>query len=137
MFFNLRQDVFVLTLVSLSSLRPSLPQELMSDFNVSTGPHSSVEVTSAVLQALGHMGMAALLKDVSTGRYEWASDAAARLLAFEGEVLGQTDAELFDGVQAVSLRAADQQALSLPGGFLTEHRIERGGERHEYSAWRQ
>src|SRR5690606_21390207 len=85
----------------------------------------------------GHIGMAALLKDVSTGRYEWASDAAARLLAFEGEVLGQTDAELFDGVQAVSLRAADQQALSLPGGFLTEHRIERGGERHEYSAWRQ
>lgn len=95
-------------------------------------------LSDAVVHALDQMGVALLVKDLASGRYEWANDTASSLLAgARGTVVGAQDADLFDAVQAVALRAADQQALSLTQGFMTEHRLERGGERRDFTAWRQ
>ncbi|MDE2400545.1 MAG: diguanylate cyclase [Burkholderiales bacterium] len=95
-------------------------------------------LSAALIHALDQQGVALMLKDVASGRYDWANDAASSLLARPGlTVVGKQDADLFDAVQAVALRAADQQALSLSQGFLTEHRLERGGERRDFTAWRQ
>ncbi|RZI81420.1 MAG: diguanylate cyclase, partial [Rubrivivax sp.] len=95
-------------------------------------------LSGAVVHALDQLGVALLVKDLSTGRYEWANEAATSLLGGTRDtVVGALDAELFDATQAVALRAADQQALSLQQGFLTEHRLERAGERRDFTAWRQ
>lgn len=92
----------------------------------------------AMRHALDQLGLAVLVKDLGTGRYELANDTAARLLGLEpGQLLGAMDADLFDAIQAVSLRAADQQALAVPGGVRAEHRLELAGERRELVAWRQ
>lgn len=95
-------------------------------------------LSDALIHALDQMGVGFLIKDVATGRYEWANEVAAALLSgTRPTVVGLQDSDLFDAVQAVALRAADQQALSLSQGFLTEHRIERGGERRDFTVWRQ
>jgi len=94
--------------------------------------------SGAVVHALDQLGVALLVKDMANGRYEWGNEVASSLLAgARVTVVGAQDADLFDAVQAVALRAADQQALSLAQGFLTEHRLERGGERRDFTAWRQ
>jgi diguanylate cyclase (GGDEF)-like protein len=90
----------------------------------------------ALARGLDRMGVAVLIKDVASGRYVWASDAAHALWGGR-EMLGLLDSELFDAVQAVALRAADQQALALTSGFMAEHRIERQGERRDFTVWRQ
>lgn len=96
-------------------------------------------LSSALVHALDQLGLALLVKDLASGRYEWANEAAASLLAgTRSSVVGAQDAELFDAAQAVALRAADQQALALEQGFLTEHRLERAsGERRDFTVWRQ
>lgn len=91
-----------------------------------------------VLHALDQLGVALLVKDVTSGRYDQANEAAARLLGLEGRhVVGATDAELFDAAQAVALRAADQQAQAVVEGVRAEHKLELSTGRHEFVAWRQ
>jgi diguanylate cyclase (GGDEF)-like protein len=91
-----------------------------------------------MLHALDQLGLAVLVKDIQTGRYEQANLAAKRLLGLkDANVLGAQDADLFDPAQTVSLRAADQQAQALPQGLRAEHRLEIAGERRELLAWRQ
>ncbi len=105
---------------------------------ITPGSLASAVLSDAVISALDRLGVAMLVKDLTTGRYEWANEAASRLLALEGStVVRAQDADLFDAVQAVALRAADTQALSLAEGFMTEHRLERGGERRDFSVWRK
>lgn len=91
----------------------------------------------ALVRGLDRMGAGVLVKDIGTGRYVFASEGAQALFAALRDPLGANDAELFDAVQAVALRAADQQAMAVPGGFNAEHRIERQGERRDYTVWRQ
>jgi diguanylate cyclase (GGDEF)-like protein len=91
----------------------------------------------ALVRYLDQSGVAVLVKDLSSGRFVFATPGAQKLLMTDLEVVGQTDADLFDAVQAVALRAADQQALALGTAYSAEHRIERKGERREYVVWRQ
>ncbi|RRS05197.1 sensor domain-containing diguanylate cyclase [Aquabacterium soli] len=91
----------------------------------------------ALVRSLEQLGAGVLIKHLGTGRYEYASPAARGLWPGARDPLGASDAELFDAVQAVALRAADQQAVSLSSGFAAEHRLERQGERREYMVWRQ
>lgn len=91
----------------------------------------------ALVRYLDQSGVAVLVKDLGSGRFVFATPGAQNLLMTEQEVVGQTDADLFDAVQAVALRAADQQALALGSAYSAEHRIERKGERREYVVWRQ
>ncbi len=96
-------------------------------------------VTDAFLKALDQFGLAALIKDAASGRYEHANESAARLLGLTHRpVIGAVDADLFDATQAMSLRAADQQTLAVPTrGVRAEHKLELAGERHEFVTWRQ
>ena len=69
---------------------------------------NSGPVHQAVLNALDQLGLAVLVKDLSSGRYVYASDAASRLLHAGDDALeGVQDADIFDATQAVALRAAD------------------------------
>ena len=91
----------------------------------------------ALVHCFDQLGVGVLVKNVTTGRYEYASAAAKALWAGARDPHGANDTDLFDAIQGVALRAADQQALALHNGFLAEHRIDRGGERREYTVWRQ
>ncbi|HET8869440.1 MAG TPA: diguanylate cyclase [Aquabacterium sp.] len=95
-------------------------------------------VTDAFLMALDQFGLAVLIKDAATGRYEYANEAAPRLLGLNRPVVGAVDSELFEASQAIALRAADQQTLAVPTrGVRAEHKLELSGERHEFVTWRQ
>lgn len=95
------------------------------------------DLDNALVRGLEQAGAGVLIKNLSSGRYEFASQSARSLWPGARDPLGANDAELFDAVQAVALRAADQQAVALDNGFATEHRLERHGERRDYSVWRQ
>ena len=59
----------------------------------------------AVLSALNQLGLAVMVKDLSSGRYVYANEAAARLLhAGDDQLEGAQDADIFDATQAVALR---------------------------------
>ncbi len=98
----------------------------------------SVALNQKVLHALDQLGLAVLVKDVASGRYDVANEAAARLLGLsDRHVVGAVDAELFDATQAVALRAADLQAQAVPDGVRAEHKLEISTGRHEFVTWRQ
>jgi diguanylate cyclase (GGDEF)-like protein len=100
--------------------------------------HGPGVLNQAVLHALDQLNLAVLVKDLSSGRYDVANDAAARLLGLNGKsIVGALDAELFDATQAVALRAADIQAQNVPQGVRAEHRLELSGGRHEFLTFRQ
>lgn len=109
----------------------------MADSLVPEVPYNGA-LTHPVLRALDQLGLAVLVKDVATGRYDLANEMAARMLGLEGRTLvGAVDAELFDTAQALALRAADQQAQAVPHGLRAEHRLELSSGRHEFITWRQ
>lgn len=109
----------------------------MADSPVSVVLNSGA-TRQAVLNALDHLGLAVLVKDLSSARYVYASEAAARLLhAGDDQLEGSQDADLFDAIQAVALRAADVQASSMPDGLRSEHRLEVHGVRRDFRVWRQ
>ena len=109
----------------------------MADFSAPDAPAYGA-LNQAVLHALDQLGLAVLVKDLSSGRYDAANEAAARLLGLEGRTLvGAADAELFDAAQAVALRAADLQAQATPEGVRAEHRLELSSGRHEFLTFRQ
>ena len=78
------------------------------------------------------------VKDAHDGAYAYA-DAA--MLAWLGRdlsaVVGCRDADLFEPGVASTLRAAEQSVLAQSGALVSEHRLERGGTRHEFSVLRQ
>jgi diguanylate cyclase (GGDEF)-like protein len=94
----------------------------------------SVQLLSALLQGEG--GMLAI-KHTATGRYVHASDAMARFLGRDAsQVVGLSDADLFDGITATALRAAEQTALAQASPLWSEHRIECLGRSHELKVLR-
>lgn len=109
----------------------------MSELPPSVPPSGPV-VHEALGHALAQLGLAVMVKDLASGRYEQCNEAAERLLGLPpGSAMGAADAELFDAAQAVALRAADLQAQGAFQGVRAEHRLELAGERRELVAWRQ
>jgi len=78
------------------------------------------------------------IKEIATGRYAHVNARMAALLGRPpAQVLGQLDADLLDSGEAAALRAADQSAATDGAAQLSEHRIERDGQRREFSVLRQ
>jgi diguanylate cyclase (GGDEF)-like protein len=78
------------------------------------------------------------IKDAANGRYLHVNAGMAQLLGRPAaEVVGLTDADLMEPGQWSGLRAADQAAAMLAMPVQGEHRIERGGQRREFSVYRQ
>jgi diguanylate cyclase (GGDEF)-like protein len=104
-------------------------------------PEAALQPTpalSALLSAvLKRQGALMSVKDAATGRYLHVN---AEMAAFLGRsptsLRGALDAELFDAAVATALRAAEQTALSQREPLVSDHRVEFGGRRHEFSVLR-
>jgi len=99
-----------------------------------------------VMGALGELVAALVLRDgdalaVKTGEGGHYLHADAQWLAWfgfeSGQVIGCSDASVFDSATAAALRAADQAALSKSGALTTEHKFDWRGARREFSVLRQ
>lgn len=86
---------------------------------------------------LAARGEAWTLKHCETGRYAQVSPAWLAWLGLPADqVLGRTDAELFDAPLLTALRAAEATAQSQEAPLASEHRFELGGQRRAWAVWR-
>jgi diguanylate cyclase (GGDEF)-like protein len=77
------------------------------------------------------------VKDVRTGRYVHVNAAMAAFLRRDAaQVIGHTDAELFDTTLGTMLRAAEQTALAQAEPLISEHHFEWAGTRQEFAVLR-
>lgn len=77
------------------------------------------------------------LKDAASGRYVQVSPQWLTWLGRpEAEVIGHTDAELFDAALATALRAAEHTVLAQDDALASEHRFECRDQRCAFSVWR-
>ena len=77
------------------------------------------------------------VKDARTGRYVHVNAAMAAFLRRDAaQVIGHTDAELFDTTLGTMLRAAEQTALAQTEPLLSEHHFEWAGTRQEFAVLR-
>ena len=89
---------------------------------------------ATVLQAEGAMWA---LKDRASGRYVQVDAAMARFLGREPDaVVGRNDGDLFDGLTATALRAAEQTAAQQDTPLWSEHRLEWQGRAHDFQVVR-
>jgi diguanylate cyclase (GGDEF)-like protein len=87
--------------------------------------------------ALARHGDLLAVKDARSGRYVHVNDAMASWLQRpDSEIVGHTDAELFDSAVATALRAAEQTALAQGAALVSEHRFDHAGRRHDFSVLR-
>jgi diguanylate cyclase (GGDEF)-like protein len=78
------------------------------------------------------------VKEIGSGRYVHVNPRMAALLGRPpAEVIGLTDVDLMESGQWAQLRAADQSAAALGTPQVSEHRLERAGQRREFSVFRQ
>lgn len=93
---------------------------------------------SALLPALlARRGELLVVKDGASGRWIHTNAGMAALLRRSPEdLVGLTDADLFDAPTVTALRAAEHTALAQGEPLVAEHRLEIGGERREFSVLR-
>jgi diguanylate cyclase (GGDEF)-like protein len=104
----------------------------------SQGPSVLRRVASALLATtLAQRGDLLALKDAATGVYQHVNESMAAWIGRPAdEIVGATDAQLFDAELARLLRAADVAAVAHGEPLVTEHRIEHRGQRFEFGATR-
>jgi diguanylate cyclase (GGDEF)-like protein len=102
------------------------------------GPAPLQAALSALLSAvLAQRGDLLAVKDGSTGRYLHVDDAMAAFIGRPAaEVLGRTDAELFDPPIVGALRAADHTAMAQSEPLVSDHRHDWHGGRRDFSVLR-
>jgi len=77
------------------------------------------------------------IKNLGTGAYEWVDPTLAQAWGLPpDEVVGATDAMIFDADTAAAFRAAEQAASSHGAPLSSEHRFERAGQRHDMKVLR-
>ncbi len=103
-------------------------------------------VPPSILASLGALVPALLrrdgdgltVQDAVSGRYLHADPVVVAWLGHgAGNIVGRSDAELFEPALAAALRAAEQTALAQPGPIVSEHKFEVHGARREVSVLRQ
>jgi len=86
---------------------------------------------------LAAAGQGLAVKEAASGTYVHANDV---WLAWMGrntsEVIGHTDADLFDAATHAALRTADQMAMGQPGVSSAEHRVVLGGKARDVALCR-
>jgi diguanylate cyclase (GGDEF)-like protein len=95
-------------------------------------------VASALLATtLSQRGDLLALKDAASGTYLHVNDAMALWIGRPAEeIIGKTDAQLFDADLAKLLRTADLAATAHGAPLNAEHKFEHRGQRHEFGATR-
>jgi diguanylate cyclase (GGDEF)-like protein len=108
-------------MATAADLRPLLPEIL-------------AELLPAVLLRQGDL---LAVKDTLTQRYVHCNDAMAAFLGHPvTEVLGSSDADVFDPSLVTAMRAAEQTALAQGQPLTSEHRFDWAGTRREFSVLR-
>lgn len=78
------------------------------------------------------------VKEIGSGHYVHVNPRMAALLGRPvREILGLADADLMEASQWAPLRAAEQSAATLGTPQMSEHRLERSGQRRDFSVFRQ
>lgn len=99
---------------------------------------SPTALCEALLAFVEHTNALFAVKDIARGRYVFVNSRMADLLGRTAqEISGLTDADLMESGQWTALRAADQSAAAQDGVQISEHRIDRGAERREFSVYRR
>lgn len=91
---------------------------------------------AALLDLFDRCELPFAVKDVATGRYVHANGRMAELWGAGDRLVGATDADLLAADQLAALRSAEQAALGMPGGTVTEHKLEVGGVKREFNVAR-
>lgn len=89
-----------------------------------------------LLELLDRCNLPFAVKDLGTGRYVHANGCMAQLWGATGRIVGATDADILSADQLAAMRSAEQAALALPGGTVTEHKLDVGGVKREFNVVR-
>ena len=96
-----------------------------------------VELSGALLEVADRLGLLLAVKEVASGRYVHVNHRMAEQFGRTPDALiGVTDAELMEAAPAAAIRSAEQTALAHAAPTLSEHRVERGGRKREFSVIR-
>ncbi|ALT77060.1 GGDEF domain-containing protein [Paucibacter sp. KCTC 42545] len=77
----------------------------------------------------------AAVKSLVSGRYVFASAGLAQLFA-QATLVGSNDSELMRAEEAVSIRRVEQAVMAQQSVVVSEHRLELGGRRREFTVTR-
>lgn len=113
-----------------ASRKPSAAA-LVAGLQAGEGP-----LVAALLDLLERCELPFAVKDMATGRYVHANSRMAALWGAGERLVGATDAEFMSTDQLGAVRSAEQTALTMPGGTVTEHKLDVGGARREFSVAR-
>ncbi len=107
-------------------------------FSSDQSPQALHRVATALLATtLAQRGDLLAMKDAATGAYVHVNEAMAEWIGLPAaDIVGKTDAQIFDADLARLLRAADVAAMAHGSPLNAEHKIERGGQRFEFGATR-
>ncbi len=93
--------------------------------------------SSLLATTLSQRGDLLALKNAATGAYVHVNEAMAEWIGRPlDDILGKTDAQIFEPDFAKLLRAADVAAIANGAPLNAEHKFEYRGERHEFGATR-
>jgi diguanylate cyclase (GGDEF)-like protein len=94
-------------------------------------------LVAALLETLDRVDVLVAIKEAATGRYIHVNAAMAALFGLTpAAMLAATDAGLMAPAQAAAMRAAEQTALAHDTPGSSEHKLERGGQKREFSVVR-
>ena len=95
------------------------------------------EVGAAVLSLIEPLGLYACVKSLATGRYVYASPGLGALFERqEAGIIGASDAELMRADEVVAMRRVEQNVMAQRSMVVSEHRLELGGRRREFTVTR-
>ena len=95
------------------------------------------ELGGVLLELLDRAEGAISIKDATSGRYVHASARFATLFGHTPEdMVGSTDAEVMEPTEAAAMRVGEQAALHQSLPTVSEQRLERDGQRREFTVTR-
>eukprot|EP01137_Pigoraptor_chileana_P032101 Opistho-2@20943 len=97
----------------------------------------AAEIGQTLLSLVEPLNSFAAVKSLATGRYVFASAGLAQLLErADGAVVGSTDNDLMRADEAIGMRRVEQTVMAQRSVVVSEHRLELGGRRREFSVTR-
>ena len=98
---------------------------------------SGGELAGALLELVERLDLPFAVKDAASGQYRYANARMASLFGTTPEgMVGTADAQWLEASQWPPLRTAENAALAMPHGALTEHKLDLGGARREFGVAR-
>jgi diguanylate cyclase (GGDEF)-like protein len=113
------------------------PPNQMAAGSVAASIASGEELSKALLELIERFDLPFSVKDAGSSQYKYAN---ARLAALFGttpeQMIGTADSQWLDASQWPALRTAENAALAMARGALTEHRLDVSGAKREFAVAR-